>query len=84
MIPSSAGVSVIAISTAIITVNAAESPSTVRNGSPGTASADRAMTTVSPAKTTALPLVPVARAMDSPSGTPCSSWRRCRCTMNSE
>ena len=74
----------IAISTAIITVNAAEKPSTARNGSPGTASADSAMMTVSPAKTTALPLVPVARAMDSPGGTPSRSWRRCRCTMNSE
>ena len=84
MKPSSAGVSVMAIITAIATVNAAEKPRMPRNGRPGTASAESAMTTVRPANTTALPLVPVARAIDSPTGTPSSSCRRCRCTMNSE
>ena len=75
---STAGVSVIAMTTAIATAAAAAMPSADRNGIPATDSPKRAMMTVSPANTTALPLVAVARAMDSSIGTPdlsCSWWR---------
>ena len=47
--------------TATNTVAAAASPMAARNGIRTTASATRAMTTVSPAKTTALSAVPTAR-----------------------
>ncbi|MDQ0789342.1 hypothetical protein QFZ64_004839 [Streptomyces sp. B3I8] len=40
------------------------------------------MTTVAPAKTTALPAVALARATDSTTGMPWASWARCRETMN--
>ena len=62
---SSAGVSVTAMSTAIATHAAATVPIRPRNPMPVTLSASSAMMTVDPAKTTALPEVPVARAMDS-------------------
>ena len=62
---SSAGVSVTAMSTAIATHAAPTVPMRPRNGIPVTLSARSAMTTVDPANTTALPDVPVARAMDS-------------------
>jgi hypothetical protein len=57
---------------------------TVRNGMPTTARPERAMTTVSPANTTAEPAVPVARAADSSGSMPAASWLRCRDRMNSE
>ena len=50
---------------------------------PTTARPDSAMTTVSPAKTTAEPAVPVARAADSSGSMPAASWVRCRDRMNS-
>ena len=74
---------VIAMSTASVTVNAAASPITVRNGMPTTLSAASAMNTVSPANNTAEPAVPVARAMDSATGIPAITCLRCRDTMNS-
>jgi hypothetical protein len=58
-------------------------PITVRNGMPTTASPDRAMTTVRPAKTTADPAVPTARPADSSGSMPVASWVRCRLRMNS-
>jgi hypothetical protein len=56
---------------------------TVRNGIPTTARPESAMTTVSPAKTTADPAVPTARAADSSGSMPDASWVRCRDRMNS-
>ena len=49
---------------------------------PTTASPDSAMTTVRPAKTTAEPAVPTARAADSSGSMPEASWVRCRDRMN--
>ena len=60
--PKIAGSSVRAISTAIDTVPAAAMPITVRNGMLTTSRPTRAMTTVAPANTTALPAVAVACA----------------------
>ena len=57
--------SVTAMSTAIATQAAPTVPMRPRNGMPVTLSASSAMMTVDPANTTALPEVPVARAMDS-------------------
>ncbi len=51
---------------------------------PVTLSASSATITVDPANTTAVPEVPVARPIDSRTGTPRSSCLRCRLTMNSE
>ena len=53
------------MSTAIATQAAPTVPMRPRKGMPVTLSATRAMTTVEPAKTTALPDVPVASAIDS-------------------
>ena len=78
-----AGVRVTAISTAIATDAAPMLPIRPRNGMPVTLSATRAMMTVAPAKTTALPEVPLASAMDSSTEYPSLSCRRCRLTMNS-
>ena len=50
---------------------------------PTTARPDSAMTTVSPAKTTAEPAVPMARAADSSGSIAAASWLRCRDRMNS-
>ncbi len=61
----SAGSSVMATRTATATVTAAATPISVRIGMPTTLSPVRAMTTVRPAKTTALPAVPTARPMAS-------------------
>ena len=58
--PRIAGSRVSATSTAMNTVPAAARPMLVRNGMPTTTSADRAMSTVRPAKTTAEPAVPTA------------------------
>ena len=51
---------------------------------PVTFNASRATTTVDPAKTTAVPAVPLARPIDSRTSTPASSCLRCRLMMNSE
>jgi hypothetical protein len=50
---------------------------------PTTARPESAMTTVRPAKTTADPAVPTARAADSSGSMPVASWVRCRDRMNS-
>ncbi len=60
-----AGRSVSATMTATATVTAAAMPISVRMGMPTTESPVRAMTTVRPAKKTALPAVPTARPMAS-------------------
>ena len=71
--PSSAGVSVIEISTAIATASAAATPIVVRNGMLATLSPSSAMITVIAANTTAEPAVATARAADSSgSGSPAS------------
>ncbi len=59
--PSNAGNRLIAAATATKTATAAARPIVVSIGIRTTESAASAMTTVSPAKTTALPAVPVAR-----------------------
>ena len=56
------------------TAIAAVYPSVDTSGMPATKSEHRAITTVTPAKTTAPPEVAVARAIDSSIGTP---WPRC-------
>ena len=58
------------ISTASATATAAAMPMVVRNGMPAKLSPTRAMSTVTPAKTTAEPAVPVARAADSSGSAP--------------
>jgi hypothetical protein len=82
--PSSAGSSVMATSTATATVPAAARPMTARNGMLTTASPASAMTTVMPAKTTAEPAVPTARAAASSGARPSTRFCRCREVMNSE
>ena len=81
--PSSAGTSVSETATATATVPAAASPIAVMNGIPTTASEARAITTVAPAKTTALPAVATARAADSSGSIPANSCARWREMMNS-
>ena len=71
------------MSTAMSTQTAPTVPMTPRNGMPVTLSASRAMSTVDPANTTALPDVPFARPIDSCSSMPESTCRRCRLMMNS-
>ena len=63
--PISAGVKVIAMSTATATQIAATEPMSPRNPMPETFSASSATMTVAPAKTTALPEVPLASPIDS-------------------
>ena len=63
--PMRAGMSVSATSTASATVTAAATPISVRSGMPTTDRPVRAMTTVRPAKNTALPAVPTARPIAS-------------------
>jgi hypothetical protein len=82
--PSSAGSSVMATSTATATVPAAARPITVRNGMSTTARPASAMTTVTPANTTAEPAVPTARAAASCGTRPSTRFCRCREVMNSE
>ena len=65
MNPSMAGVRVTAMATAIATATDAAMPMVVRNGMPAKLRPMRAISTVMPAKTTADPAVPVARAADS-------------------
>ena len=82
-IPSRAGSSVRAMSTARVTVVAATSAMVVRNPMPMTVIPTSAMTTVDPAKTTALPAVATARAVASAVLSPSvRTNRRCRWTMN--
>ncbi|BFO14334.1 hypothetical protein SHKM778_07220 [Streptomyces sp. KM77-8] len=64
------------------TAPADASPIEVSSGTPATDSPASAMTTVAPAKTTALPAVALARATDSTTGIPAASWPRWRDTMN--
>jgi len=71
--PKMAGSSVVAMRTAVRTVPAAVSPITVRNGMPTTDNAARAMITVQPANTTAVPAAPTATAADSTGGSPAAS-----------
>ena len=78
-----AGSSVIAMSTAIVTVPAAARPITVRNGMLTTVRPTRAMTTVMPAKTTAEPAVAVAWAAASAGSSPSPRFWRWRERMNS-
>ncbi|AOW85990.1 hypothetical protein BC342_05040 [Streptomyces olivaceus] len=75
--PSRAGSSVTATRTDSRTVPAAARPMTLRKGMPTTVSPHRATITVRPAKTTALPAVPVARPADSSGSMPDASWVRC-------
>ena len=81
--PMSAGSRVRAAATATATPLAAANPMTLRKGIWATASPQRAMITVVPAKTTADPAVARACAIDSGTLMPYASWRRCRVTMNS-
>ena len=72
--PSRAGERVSATSTAIATATDAAMPIVVRNGMFASDSPMSAMSTVTPAKTTAEPAVPVARAADSSGSTPTRTW----------
>ncbi len=65
---------VIATSTATATAAAAAIPIVVRNGIPAKPRPISAMSTVMPAKTTADPAVPVARAADSSGSVPARTW----------
>lgn len=80
--PRTAGSSPSARTTAEATAPAEASPIDVSIGTPATDSPARAMMTVAPAKTTALPAVALARATDSTTGIPVASWARWRWTMN--
>ena len=79
---STAGLTVMATSTVTATVAAATRPISARIGMPDSTSAPRAMTTVAPANTTALPAVATDRAIDSRRSMPCRMLPRCRLTMN--
>ncbi len=81
--PSRAGSSVVATPIAMTTATAAPTPMTERNGMPTTSSPSRAMITVTPANTTALPAVPTAIAADSSGSSPRANCVRCRDRMNS-
>ena len=72
--PRKAGVSVSATSTAIATATEAAMPMVVRNGMLANERPISAISTVTPAKTTAEPAVPVARAADSSGATPARTW----------
>ena len=71
--PPNAGRRVSAINTAKATAMDANTPITVMNGSPATASPVSAMALVMPANTTAVPAVPIARAIDSLASIPSRS-----------
>ena len=81
--PSIAGTAVSATRTATATATAAATPITARNGIRATTRPQSAITTVVPAKITALPAVAIAWAADSSASRPSTSWLRCRDTMNS-
>ena len=72
--PRNAGVSVTAMSTAIATATDAAMPIVVRNGMFANERPIRAMSTVTPANTTADPAVPLARAADSSGAMPVRTW----------
>ena len=72
-----------ATETATVTEKAAPSPITVRTGMSATDSPARAMITVAPANTTALPAVASALLIDSTTSSPSASWARCRDRMKS-
>ena len=78
-----AGTTVSATSTAIATATEAAYPITARNGIFATTSPNSAITTVAPAKMTALPAVASDWAIDSAGSSPRASWPRCLDTMNS-
>ena len=80
---STAGLTVTATTTVTATVAAATRPIWARIGRPESTSAASAMTTVVPAKTTALPAVATERAIDSCRSSPRRMLPRCRLTMNS-
>ncbi len=80
---SRAGSRVIAASTAVTTATADAYPSEVTSGIPATARHSRAITTVPPANTIALPEVASVRAIDSSISVPSRIWLRCRLTRNS-
>ena len=81
--PSSAGTSVRLASTAIAIAPAAAMPIWARNGVPVISRATSAIMTVEPAKTTALPAVPVASAIESAMRIPSRTCVRWRERMNS-
>ncbi len=64
------------MTTATVTAAAAPRPITVSTGILATASPARAITTVAPANTTALPAVASARDIASAVGSPSPRWRR--------
>ncbi len=76
--PRRAGSSVVEARIATSTPTAAATPIALRNGMPTTRSPSRAMTTVPPANTTALPAVATAVAADSSGVMPCASCVRWR------
>ncbi len=78
-----AGSSVSATETATVTEKAAPRPITVSTGIFATDRPARAMITVVPANTTALPAVARARLMDSTTSRPSASWPRWRDRMKS-
>ena len=65
------------------TMTAIAMPPAVMNGMPATLRPRMAMTTVPPAKTTALPAVANARPTDSSTVSPRARYSRCRVTTNS-
>ena len=75
-----AGRSVIAASTAVTTAKAAAYPIEVTRGIPATTRVIRAITTVVPANTIALPEVETAAAIDSSIAMPSFRCVRCRLT----
>nr|WP_230423527.1 hypothetical protein [Streptomyces radicis] len=77
-----AGSAVRANSTANATAPAAARPMDVSIGTPARVRPTRAMMTVRPANSTALPAVAVATAIDSAIAMPRVSWARCRETMS--
>ena len=82
-IASSAGNSVIATSTATVTMIAAATPIQRTNGSPMNDSPRSDVTTTAPAKTTDLPAVPSARPIASGTSMPRARFSRWRATMKS-
>ena len=74
---------VTAIATATATDTDAAIPITVRNGIPAKPRPISAMSTVTPAKTTADPAVPVARAAESSGSMPVRTWSWWRAAMKS-
>ncbi len=81
--PSSAGRSVTAATMATATVMAEASPMVAMDGMPAMRRPAMAMTTVVPAKRTALPEVALARPADSSTERPSCRNPRWRVTMNS-